>query len=48
VNRIAGKALVLPLILLAVSAQGKELPSAASPASLPAFNSPKPGNIMPL
>jgi uncharacterized membrane protein/mono/diheme cytochrome c family protein len=41
VNRIAGKALVLPLILLAVSAQGKELPSAVSPASLPAFNSPQ-------
>lgn len=40
-NRIAGKALVLPLILLAVSAQGKELPSAVSSASTPAFNSPQ-------
>jgi uncharacterized membrane protein/mono/diheme cytochrome c family protein len=41
VSRIAGKALILPLILLAVSAQGvnKELPNALSLASQPAFNS---------
>ena len=41
VRRIAGKALVLPLILLAVSAQGvtEESPNALSPASTPAVNS---------